>query len=333
MMFFSKNNSEVDGAIKLSIIILNWNTRELLRGCLAAILRASFDFVVEIIVVDNASTDGSVDAISAEFPNVRLIKNKMNEGFAKANNRALNIARGEYLLLMNSDTIVRDGSVFNRWVTFMDSEPSIGASGPRLIFPDGHHQVGDAGFKPTLYSVFNYAFFISKIAPMFKGLFLNCDRIPKNPIDVDWISGAALLVRASVAKMVGYLNEDHFMFAEDIEWGCRIKSFRYRVVYLPFLEIIHLQGQSIKQRERDESFKFMWMHNLRRLYTVYNPQWQLVLYDCMMNCGFLLRAAVFYIIFVIKRDAVYKNKSQKMLACFCEGVRNTNRVIGGRGSA
>ena len=135
---------------KLSIIIVNWNTKEMLRQCLTHIFKRDAGIPIEVIVVDNASTDGSPATVEAEFPCVHLFRNTENLGFSKANNPAMPAAQGEYVLLLNSDTIVKDNALFKKWVSFMDDHRGAGASGCRLVNPDGTHQVGDGGFRPCL---------------------------------------------------------------------------------------------------------------------------------------------------------------------------------------
>ena len=174
----------------------------------------------EIIVVDNASTDDSVTMVQNHFPKISLIQNSSNLGFAKANNQALQLARGEYILLLNSNTLIPDTPIFKQWTDFMDRHPNAGASGCMLVFPDGRHQIGDAGFRPTLYTVFNHSLFISRFPSDMKGLFVSY--IKPGVLQVDWVSGAAFLVRKSILRQVGLMDEVFFMYAEDMEWGCRI---------------------------------------------------------------------------------------------------------------
>lgn len=280
--------------IRLSIIIVNWNTKTLLRQCLDSIFSQPPHARFEVIVVDNASSDGSASMVKEDFPAVSLIGNDENKGFSKANNQGIRSSGGDYILLLNSDTIIMDRSVLDRWVELMDARPEAGASGCRLVFPDGSHQVGDAGFRPALGSLFNYSFFISHISrDRLRGLFLTSGR-KTGEMTVDWICGAGLLVRRSVIERVGLLDESLYMFAEDIEYGCRITSAGFKVYYLAGLEIVHLQsGSSVKRKERD--FSFMWIRNLRSLYSIYNPGEPIFFYDSIMSAGFFLRGVLYYL--------------------------------------
>lgn len=312
--------------IKLSIVIVNWNTRDLLKQCLGSFLIEDFKVCFEVIVVDNCSTDGSVEMVKRDFPSATTIENRENVGFSKANNQAIKAAKGEYILLLNSDTIIRRPQVFGEWVKFMDSHPEAAASGCRLVFPDGSHQVGDAGFKPSIDAAINHSFFLSRLFPhILKGLFLSYGSI-KNVVEVDWVSGAALLIRASVLPKVGLLNEEVFMFAEDVEWGCRTRSFGYKIFYLPYLEIVHLQGSSIKKQNNQEVFSFLWLENLRRLYSFYHKNEPLIFYDLLMCFGFLSRGFIYYAAYLIKRDEGAKIKSGRMFAFLKYSARNPRGI-------
>jgi N-acetylglucosaminyl-diphospho-decaprenol L-rhamnosyltransferase len=304
---------------RLSIIIVNWNTEELLRQCLASFHEEALRLGFEIIVVDNASSDGSAEMLRNEFPRVQILQNTRNMGFARANNQAIRVARSTYFLLLNSDTIITRSGVFEEWLDFMDCHPNAGASGCRLVFPDGSHQVGDAGFRPSLTSTLNYAFFLSRISPSrFRGLFLSYDKLLA-PLEVDWVCGAAFLVRRSVTGYVGLLDETQFMYAEDVEWGCRIRSCGYAVYYLPHIEIVHLQGASARKQKDRREFSLLWLANLRRLYTFYNGPRGLFLYDIMLSFGFLLRSAFYYLSYLRLAGENLKAKSLQMAKCmeFC----------------
>jgi GT2 family glycosyltransferase len=304
---------------RLSIIIVNWNTQELLRQCLGSIYDEVERLGFEIIVVDNASSDGSVDMVRKVFPRVRLIRNTQNVGFARANNQAMRGAQSTYLLLLNSDTLIKQGGLFEEWLDFMDRHPHTAASGCRLVFPDGSHQVGDAGFKPSLATVRNYAFFLSRISPSgFPGLFLSFHSL-RAPIEVDWVCGAALLVRQSIIGNVGMLDESQFMYAEDVEWGCRIRSHGYSIHYLPHLEIVHIQGASSKKQETDKGVSVLWLSNLRSLFALYHGSRGLFLYDLMLFFGFLMRTVFYYLDYLRGANENLRTKSRHMAKCmeFC----------------
>lgn len=297
----------------LSIIIVNWNTGNLLEDCLTSIFKSERGPSMEMIVVDNNSSDGSQENIKERFPGVQLVQNTKNKGFSKANNQGIKIARGDYILLLNPDTIIPDAGLLKKWLSFMDKHPETGASGCRLLYPDGTHQVGDAGFRPGLMTAFNFSFFLSKIAPvLFKGIYINNGRVNR-PMEVDWICGADLLVRKSILDQVGLMNEDIFMYADDVEWGCRIKSFGHKVFYIPYLKIIHFQGVSLSKREIKTRFSFQWYQNLKKLYIVYcGGRQKALVYDSIFAMGFLLRVLMYNIRFILSKRPGDKEKALRM---------------------
>lgn len=272
---------------RLSIIIVAWNIRDVLRDCLRSLFHGDLGIPHEVIVFDNGSADGTPDMVAADFPAVRLIRNPENLGFAKGNNAAMRFARGDYFLLLNSDTLIIDPKIFRKWVAFMDANPDVGLSGCQLLFPDGTHQVGDAGYRPRPATVVAHNLFLPRLFPgVFAGLFVSVPK-PSGRIAVDWISGADLLVRRTILREVGLLDESIFIYAEDIEWGCRIRSYGHKAYYLADLKIVHLQGATTGKYP--DTFSGMDVRNLRELYLALNPGASALLYDLAMSTGFLLR--------------------------------------------
>jgi len=298
--------------LPLSVIIVNWNSIEFIKPCLISVFNNNTEYSFEVIVVDNASTDNSSEILKKEFPDIQLIQNDNNIGFTKANNQAIREAKGKYILLLNPDTIITDQNIFKDWIVFMDNHSEAGASGCKLIYEDGSHQVGDAGFKPTFKTVFNFSFFLSKFKPLkYKGMFLNYDKL-NIPIEVDWICGAGFLVRKSILEKVGLMNEDIFMYADDIEWGCRIRECGYKIFYLPLMKIIHLQGGSAKKQRKISKFSYLWLNNIRLLYKYYNTSQPIVLYDLAISAAFLLRSLLYYCSYLVSKKEEIKIKSYKM---------------------
>ena len=287
--------------MKLSVIVVNWNMTELLGRCLDSLFSQDLPVPFEVIVVDNASSDRSVEMVPQQFPQVTLMVNQENLGFTRANNRAIERASGEYVLLLNPDTIILGNHTVMDWLSFMDKHQDAGASGCRLVFPDGSHQVGDAGFRPTLGSVASYALFLSRISPSFKGIYLNYRRLDA-PCEVDWVCGADLLVRRSIIADTGLMDENIFMYADDIEWGCRIRSSGHKVYYLPSLNIIHLQGATAATAAKEGTPSFAWFENMRRLYGLYNKGQPIILFDTLFLINFLLRAFLYRLAYLKSRD-------------------------------
>lgn len=216
--------------INLSIIIVNYNTRQLLVNCLNSVIKNARDLNYEIIVVDNGSTDGSVKATrdTRYVRRLKIIENKTNLGFAKANNQAIKQAQGKYVLLLNSDTKVI-GNALKELVDFADSKLKLGVVGPRLLNSDGSFQPSAAGFL-TLPRVFLWLFTGDR--------FIYAS--PNTALQADWVMGSAFLIKKEVIDQVGLLDEKFFMYIEEQEWCYRIKQAGWQVWFYPEAEIYHL---------------------------------------------------------------------------------------------
>ncbi len=222
--------------IELSIIIVSWNTRELLARCLESVYATMQGRTFEVLVVDNASRDGSAQMVREQFPQVRLIENRENVGFARANNQALRESHGDYLLLLNSDTLVLPDAV-EALLAFMERYSSVGACGPRLLSADGSVQVS-CGQLPTF----------SRLLFDLTGLsrFNGHDDFPAGDSArrVGWIQGACLLIRRETIGDVGLLDEDYFMYTEEVDWCYRASVVGWGLCYVPASRVIHYGGQS-----------------------------------------------------------------------------------------
>jgi GT2 family glycosyltransferase len=232
----------------VSVVIVNWNTRNLLRDCLIA-LAANARVVTETIVVDNGSTDSSVEMLAAEFPGVCVIANASNVGFAPANNQGLACARGRYVLLLNSDTRVAPDALV-KLVDFMDAHPQAGACGPQLRNADGTLQPSGRRF-PTLTST------LGELLPVPERWRCKWRRdLEKRDYDqvcpVDELSGAALCIRRAALEQIGSLDEDFFFLGEDIDLCWRLKSAGWQVLYVPSARVTHYWGSS---RNRANSYR------------------------------------------------------------------------------
>ena len=296
------------GDVRLSIIIVTWNIKDVLRQCLESLFRDDLGVSYEVILVDNGSIDGTVEMLESDFPRVQVLRNAENLGFPKANNQGIERARGDYVLLLNSDTIIKDPGVFPAWIEFMDSHPEAGFSGCRLVFRDDSHQVGDAGYRPGLSTVFSHNFFLNRLFPgMVKGLLVSYRKSP-GVLAVDWICGADLMIRKSILPEVGLLDENIFIYAEDVEWGCRARSFGYQGYYLPDLEIVHLQGATTGQYP--DQFSGMDLRNMRQIFKLINPRQPLLVYDLLMVSGFILRSVLYAVMFWQPRDFRHQRASR-----------------------
>ncbi len=267
----------------LSIIIVSWNVRDLLRACLRSVVRGQGSGVrgqgsgdnscplstdhrplstdhrplstdhrplsTELIVVDNASTDGSAEMVAAEFPEVRLITNGENLGFTRANNQGLTLARGRYILFLNPDTEVV-GDALATMVAYMDAHPAVGALGPQLRYGDGRMQSSRRRF-PTLMTALFESTPLAWHWPAALNPWAQRYHMADTPDDetqpVDWVVGAALMVRHDTLDQIDGFDEGYFMYSEELDLCRRIKAAGWEVHYFPHAQIIHYEGKSSEQ--------------------------------------------------------------------------------------
>jgi GT2 family glycosyltransferase len=206
----------------LTIIIVNINNKKLLQQCLDAICKNTHKISFDIIVIDNASTDGSQAMVKQYFPQILLIENKKNAGFTKASNQGLKQYRSRYALLLNDDTIVKDPAL-DKMVEFMDQNPDAGACGAKLLNTDGTIQRQGGLFGQRFWQ-------------------------SQKPVAVDFVIGAALMARKEVIDKVGIMDENLFFYNDDLDWCARIRRAGYKVYFLPQAEIIHYGGYSSKRK-------------------------------------------------------------------------------------
>ena len=231
--------------MRLSVVFLSYNTRDLTRQALSSVLAAAEGLEVEIFVVDNASADGSADMVAEEFPQVKLICNEANVGFSAGNNVALRQVAGEYALLINTDTIVRRDAL-RTMVEFLDAHPEAGACGCKILDPDGTLQLDSRRGFPTPLAAFCKMSGLSRLFP--KHLLIARYHMtyldPEQTAEVEVLSGSCMMVRKSAMDQVGLLDEDYFMYGEDIDWCYRFHQAGWKIYYVPTTAIIHFRGES-----------------------------------------------------------------------------------------
>jgi GT2 family glycosyltransferase len=234
----------------VSVIIVNWNAAAMLRACLRALFASEGDPPREVIVVDNASTDGSLSAIIAEYPDLHIIQNAANVGFASAVNQGLRAAEGQYALIMNPDVILHPCAL-PELIQFMATHLDAGIAGPRLLNPDGTVQ-GSARRDPSARTAL-----FGRSAPLtqlFPNNPVSRQELPAfsvtgdTPLEVDWLSGACLCARRAAWEQVGMLDEQFFLFWEDADWCLRFRRARWRVYYVPAATATHVIGVSRAKR-------------------------------------------------------------------------------------
>jgi N-acetylglucosaminyl-diphospho-decaprenol L-rhamnosyltransferase len=231
--------------LDLSIIIINWNTRQLLADCLNSITATIERYAFEVIVVDNGSTDESQAMLAAQFPEVHLIQNLHNVGFARANNQAMAVSRGRYLLLLNSDALLLPQAA-TAMLNLAASEPRAGLIGAHLRNRDGSFQASYTPF-PNLWQEF---LILSGLGRLFYGREYPSygPKENKGPQVVDYVEGACMLVRREAYEQVGGLDEGYFMYAEEVDWCYTLRQQGWQVWYQPAAKVIHLGGGSSQQR-------------------------------------------------------------------------------------
>lgn len=227
----------------LSIVIINWNTRDMLRDCLASVFAGLGSLKAEVIVVDNASTDGSAALVLEQFPQVRLLSNVQNRGFAAANNQGFAMARGRNVLLLNSDCLIL-GAVLPAMVDWMDHHPAAGVMGPRVLNADGSMQVSATGF-PTLGRLLAQTLGLTRFRAFDGYRMRHWNRRDERRVEV--ISGCCLLVRKHALDHVGPLDENFFFYGEETDWCRRFADAGWEVVFAPVGEVIHLGGGSVRK--------------------------------------------------------------------------------------
>ena len=232
---------------ELSICIVNWNVRELLKACLNSIFNNTKGISFEVIVVDNASSDGSVDMVRKEFPQVKLIANGSNAGFTRANNQALKIAQGRYVMFLNPDTELKGNSLATM-VNFMHAHKDCAALGPKLLNSDGSLQRSCKTF-PSLISMLFNALFLDSIFPrskVFGGHFMAWWDF-NHTREVDQPMGSALMVKKEVLDSAGWFDENIFIWFDEVDLCYRIKKAGWKIYFTPDAQIIHHLSRSFKQ--------------------------------------------------------------------------------------
>ncbi|MEW5883353.1 MAG: glycosyltransferase family 2 protein [Armatimonadota bacterium] len=228
----------------LSVTICSWNTRDYLDRCIASVLAQADGIALEVIVIDNASEDGSAEMVEQKYPSVRLLRNDQNRGFGAGHNQGFAVASGEFLMPLNSDAIVHP-SCLERLVSFLRQHEDVGIAAPKLLNPDGSLQYSGRRFPTPAAALFRNTP-LGKLFPnnRFAREYLMQDWDHLEPRDVDWVSGAALCLRADVYHEVGGFDERFFMYLEDVDLCRRVHDAGHRVVYVPDAVITHVIGAS-----------------------------------------------------------------------------------------
>ena len=266
--------------MEISVVIVNWNTCDLLRQCLQSVYRTVREIAFEVIVVDNGSTDGSVAMLEAEFPGVRIIANGENRGFAAANNQALRVMSGRYALLLNSDAVLMEDAAASLH-RFMEGQPEAAMAFGQLLNADGSKQNSIAAF-PTLWTLLANTSLLEYLFPR---------RYPSKryphpgPIGIESGIGACMLVRKTAVDAVGMLDERYFFFFEETDWCFRMRRAGWKIYHVPAARIVHYQGQSIGRNVRSRIAFYRARYQFFR-------KWQSGPYNAAVRIVVFLRLAV-----------------------------------------
>ncbi len=274
----------------ISIIIVSFNTKKLLLDCLSSLKKYTKEVRYEVIVVDNGSEDGSTEAVE-KLKGVKLIKNKDNLGFSKANNQGIKKANGRYVLLLNSDTQLVEDSL-TKMVLWMDGHQNIGVVSCKLVNTNGSIQATGGSF-PTLGRIFLWASFLDDlpfIGSIFGSYHPKQGQYYENEHQQDWVTGAFLLTRSEVVKKVGDLDEIFFMYGEDVEFCLRVVKSGWQVWYTPLTRIVHLGSKSTERSILGE------FNGLHTIYQKHFPLWQYPILLLLTKFGAFLRIILFGIL-------------------------------------
>ncbi|MDW8325447.1 MAG: glycosyltransferase family 2 protein [Anaerolineales bacterium] len=314
--------------LDLGVVILNWNTRDLLRNCLKSVFASTGLSAYRVVVVDNASTDGSAAMVRAEFPQALLIESRANNGYAAGNNlglRALGFAdlvpsregvleresagKGEpprYALLLNPDTVVPP-TALAEMVTYMDARPQVGIAGPRLVLPNGQLDLACRRSFPTPEVSFYRLTGLSRLFPRSRlfGRYNLTYLSPDVETEVDSVVGAFMLVRGAAIAQAGLLDENFFMYGEDLDWALRIKQHGWQVRYNPAVTVLHVKRAASRRSRRAQiAFHEAMLYFYRKHYAdVTHPLLgALVVFGIRLNLAWTILREAF-----ISRDSATSN--------------------------
>lgn len=264
----------------LSIIIVSYNTKELLKQTVDSVLNTSVGIEYEIIVVDNASSDGSVGMLNDNYKGITVIENSDNVGFSKANNIGIKKSTGRYVLLLNSDTVVKE-NCFRDCLKYMEEHKDVGALGPRISLLDGRlDRACKRGFPTPEASLYYFLKLDKKYPQSEKYGRYNMTYLSEHETnEVDCLVGAFMMVRKEVIDKIGLLDEEFFMYGEDIDWCYRIKEAGYKNIYYPVAEIIHYKGASSKKR------KYMTIYEFHRAMILFYKKHYIQKYNLLVTIG------------------------------------------------
>lgn len=277
--------------IDISVVIVNYNTKKLTSDAISSVFKFTKSVTFEVIVVDNASEDGSQNLIKTKFPKVKLIENKENLGFGRANNRGMKIAKGDYIFLLNSDAYLIENSL-KKLFDYAKKQEDLGMLAPLILNEDRTTQQS-VGFFPHLPQVFYWMSFLDDLpgGTILNPYHVDHDSFYKKEHDVDWSTGAAMFVPKKVVDKVGAFDENIFMYGEDVDWCFRIKRANYKIIYSPATKIVHIGSGSSNQISKNAilgEYK-----GVKYFYSKHKSPFALQLARALLKIGALSRIVAF----------------------------------------
>lgn len=297
--------------LDLTFVVINFNTPKLTLDCLASIEKYCHGLNYEVIVIDNASHDDSPKVLknyTKSKANMRLILNSDNLGFAKANNQGVTLGKGRYLLLLNSDTLLTT-SFIKDMLAWMDKDKKVGIASCKLVGIDGKVQ-GNGGYFPTLLSTFSWMLIqdipgvdllIKPFHPLHKKSFMKGEDFYNSSKELDWLTGAFFLIRKEVIDSIGMLDEDYFMYAEDLDYCYRAKTKGWKIYYKSDWQITHFGGAS----GTSEFTVLASFAGMLKFYKKHYPSWQYPFFRLILKVGTLGRALLFGILEGLPSAKIY----------------------------
>ncbi len=301
----------------VSIILANWNVKDLMRGALRSVYEQTRDISYEVIVVDDGSTDGSVEMLRAEFPSVIIIENKKNVGFSKANNQAAAIAKGRYVFLLNTDTLLVD-NVIKTFVDYLEAHQEVGVCGGWLKNADGTSQVSFGSF-PSFTQAIADAFYLNDMFP--KAHFPRRGVLPDGsiiaPKEVDYVTGAAILIRNELIEQLGLFDEFYHAYSEETDFCYRVKhTVHKKIMFLPSASVTHFGGFSYRNVRK---FQIQLMcSSTHKFLTKYHGQIYSFITRLLYAWHYGVKIPVRFVRYLIASPAIKEEKRKYLLHAWYE---------------
>jgi GT2 family glycosyltransferase len=325
----SQKFEEKDDKVKVSIVIVNWNVKEYLLQCLSSIRNNLNGYSHEVIVVDNSSSDGSNEAVLKEFPKVKLIVNSSNEGFAKANNKAIKESKGEFIILLNPDCLIKSNTI-QKMVDFLTENPKCAILGPKLLNEDGSLQPSCRNFLTNWHLALSHLLF--KFMPeKYRGRLIYEYSDHSHTREVDWIVGACIATRKNAIEEIGGLDETFFMFHEDTDWCYRFKKSGWKIIFYPDAEVIHY-GNKSSEKKWGDSFIIKYLESkhkfIRKHYGILSLIIHRVFYSFLLISRFIPKLLKF--VFSGSSTKIDREKTKNQIIFFKDAL--LLELIGKKGS-